>query len=146
VILPNDLQELEYEDPPLAHGATHTGIGYAGPAKLPEESLLRSAADVLNSGKKIAMLVGAGALEATDEVIAIAERLQAGVAKALLGKARIRHLFGGTMPRLSGGPRRILQHGGKITTVSRNDGEVNRVAALAMKRGKRCGFRVFGSA
>jgi pyruvate dehydrogenase (quinone) len=89
VILPNDLQELEYRDPPLAHGATHTGVGYAGPAKLPDESLLRAAADVLNGGKKVAMLVGAGALDATDEVIAVAERLQAGVAKALLGKAAV---------------------------------------------------------
>ena len=58
-----------------------------GPPKLPDESLLRAAADVLNTGKKVAMLVGAGALDATDEVIAVAERLQAGVAKALLGKA-----------------------------------------------------------
>jgi pyruvate dehydrogenase (quinone) len=89
VILPNDLQELQYQDPPLAHGATHTGVGYAGPAKLPEENLLRAAAEVLNSGKKVAMLVGAGALEATDEVIEVAERLQAGVAKALLGKAAV---------------------------------------------------------
>ena len=87
VILPNDLQQLPYEDPPLAHGATHTGIGYAGPAKLPDNAALRAAADVLNSGKKVAMLVGAGALDATDEVIAVAERLKAGVAKALLGKA-----------------------------------------------------------
>ena len=87
VILPNDLQLLPYEDPPLAHGATHTGIGYAGPAKLPDQALLRAAADVLNGGKKVAMLVGAGALDATDEVIAVAERLRAGVAKALLGKA-----------------------------------------------------------
>jgi pyruvate dehydrogenase (quinone) len=87
VILPNDLQQLPYEDPPLAHGATHTGVGYAGPAKLPDEGLLRAAADVLNSGNKVAMLVGAGALDATDEVIAVAERLKAGVAKALLGKA-----------------------------------------------------------
>ena len=89
VILPNDLQELDYKDPPLAHGATHTGIGYAGPAKLPEETLLRAAANVLNSGNKVAMLVGAGALDATDEVIAVAERLQAGIAKALLGKAAV---------------------------------------------------------
>jgi pyruvate dehydrogenase (quinone) len=87
VILPNDLQQLPYEDPPLAHGATHTGVGYAGPAKLPDETVLRAAADVLNSGNKLAMLVGAGALDATDEVIAVAERLKAGVAKALLGKA-----------------------------------------------------------
>src|SRR6202012_73518 len=45
------------------------------------------AAAVLNAGKKVGMLVGAGALGATDEVIAVAEKLQAGVAKALLGKA-----------------------------------------------------------
>src|SRR6185437_2936464 len=43
--------------------------------------------EVLNSGKKVAMLVGAGALEASDEVIAVADRLTAGAAKALLGKA-----------------------------------------------------------
>jgi pyruvate dehydrogenase (quinone) len=89
VILPNDLQLLTYEDPPVAHGATHTGIGYAGPAKLPEQASLLAAAEVLNSGEKVAMLVGAGALEATDEVIAVAERLNAGVAKALLGKAAV---------------------------------------------------------
>ena len=89
VILPNDLQLLPYEDPPLAHGTTHTGVGYAGPAKLPDQAILRAAADVLNSGKKVAMLVGAGALDATDEVIAVAEKLHAGVAKALLGKAAV---------------------------------------------------------
>jgi len=87
VILPNDLQLMPYEDPPMAHGATHTGVGYAGPAKTPEESLLRAAAQTLNAGKKVAMLVGAGALGATDEVIAVADRLGAGVAKALLGRA-----------------------------------------------------------
>ncbi len=89
VILPNDLQGLDYEDPPLVHGTTHTGVGYAGPALLPEESRLREAAAVLNAGKKVAILVGAGALNATDEVIAVAEKLQAGVAKALLGKAAL---------------------------------------------------------
>ncbi len=87
IILPNDLQELPYQDPPVAHGATHTGLGYAGPAALPDAALLRDAAAVLNAGKKVAVLVGAGALSATDEVISIAEKLQAGVAKALLGKA-----------------------------------------------------------
>ena len=87
IILPNDLQELPYEDPPVAHGTTHTGLVYAGPAELPNQEMLRKAAAVLNAGKKVAMLVGAGALGATDEVIAVAERLRAGVAKALLGKA-----------------------------------------------------------
>jgi len=89
VIVPNDLQELTYEDPPLVHGTTHTGVGYAGPAQLPNENLLRQAAAVLNAGEKVAILVGAGALGATDEVIAVAEKLQAGVAKALLGKAAL---------------------------------------------------------
>jgi pyruvate dehydrogenase (quinone) len=89
VIIPNDLQELTYEDPPLVHGTTHTGVGYAGPAQLPNENLLRQAAAVLNAGEKVAILVGAGALGATDEVIAVAEKLQAGVAKALLGKAAL---------------------------------------------------------
>jgi hypothetical protein len=87
VILPNDVQQLPYEEPPVAHGSTHTGVGYAGPAQLPGADLLQAAADVLNAGEKVAILVGAGALGATDEVIAIAKRLQAGAAKALLGKA-----------------------------------------------------------
>ena len=89
VILPNDLQGLAYEDPPVAHGTTHTGVGYAGPALLPSDSLLHEAAAVLNAGKKVAILVGAGALKATDEVIAVAEKLQAGLSKALLGKAAV---------------------------------------------------------
>lgn len=87
VILPNDLQLLDYEDPPMAHGCTHTGVGYAGPAQTPDTATLQLAADVLNEGKKVAILVGAGALNATDEVLAVAEKLQAGIAKALLGKA-----------------------------------------------------------
>jgi pyruvate dehydrogenase (quinone) len=87
VIIPNDLQEMDYQDPPMAHGATHTGVGYAGPAQLPRTELLRQAADVLNAGQRVAILVGAGALGATDEVIDVAQKLQAGVAKALLGKA-----------------------------------------------------------
>jgi pyruvate dehydrogenase (quinone) len=87
VILPNDLQEVDYQDPPMAHGATHTGVGFPGQAMLPGRDALKRAAEILNQGKKVAMLVGAGALHATDEVIAVAERLNAGIAKALLGKA-----------------------------------------------------------
>ncbi len=87
VIIPNDLQLLAYEDPPVAHGTTHTGVGYANPAKSPDAASLRDAAAVLNAGRKVAMLVGAGALGAVNEVAAVADRLQAGVAKALLGKA-----------------------------------------------------------
>jgi pyruvate dehydrogenase (quinone) len=87
IILPNDLQEMRYEEPPRAHGTLHSGIGYTRPRTVPYESELHRAAEVLNSGRKVAMLVGAGALEATEEVIAVADRLGAGAAKALLGKA-----------------------------------------------------------
>jgi len=72
IILPNDLQLMEYEDPPLAHGFTHTGVGFPAESKVPESQGLRDAAKVLNEGKKVAMLVGAGCLEATDEVLAVA--------------------------------------------------------------------------
>jgi len=87
VILPNDLQEMPYETPPRKHGSVMSGIGYAAARTIPQEIDLMRAAEVLNAGKKVAMLVGAGALGATEEVIAIADRLGAGAAKALLGKA-----------------------------------------------------------
>jgi pyruvate dehydrogenase (quinone) len=89
VILPNDLQELDYEDPPMAHGTTHTGTGFPGQSTLPAMDALQRAADILNQGKRVAILVGAGALHATDEIIVVANRLNAGVAKALLGKAAL---------------------------------------------------------
>ena len=89
LIFPNDLQELPYEDPPRKHGTVQSGVGYAAPKIVPYDAELKQAAEVLNAGKKVAILVGAGALGATDEVIAVAERLGAGVAKALLGKAAL---------------------------------------------------------
>ncbi|HEY5048469.1 MAG TPA: thiamine pyrophosphate-requiring protein [Rhizomicrobium sp.] len=89
VILPNDLQLMKYEEAPTAHGYTHTGVGFPLLSKVPEEAGLRAAAEVLNAGEKVAILVGAGALEATDEVIAVADKLGAGAAKALLGKAAL---------------------------------------------------------
>jgi pyruvate dehydrogenase (quinone) len=89
VILPNDLQELPYEDPPREHGSTFSGSGYTRPKVVPFDADLARAATLLNQGKKVAILVGAGTLHATDEVIAIANKLQAGVTKALLGKAAL---------------------------------------------------------
>ena len=86
IILPKDLQELPYEAPKRAHGFTRSGPGYSRPMIVPAEADLRRAADILNSGKKVAILIGAGAMGAADEVIAVAEALGAGVAKALLGK------------------------------------------------------------
>ncbi|AOI80387.1 thiamine pyrophosphate-requiring protein [Burkholderia sp. NRF60-BP8] len=89
LVLPNDLQELDYAPPKRAHGTVHSGVGYTAPKVVPYADDLRRAADVLNAGSKVALLVGAGALHATDEVIAVADRLGAGAAKALLGKAAL---------------------------------------------------------
>jgi pyruvate dehydrogenase (quinone) len=89
LIIPNDLQELAYEEPPRKHGAVFSGVGMCSPRVIPTDFDLQRAADVLNEGKKVAMLVGAGALGATDEVLEVAELLGAGVSKALLGKAVI---------------------------------------------------------
>jgi pyruvate dehydrogenase (quinone) len=90
IIFPNDLQETPaVADPPRAHGTIHSGVGYSSPRIVPKELDLQRAADVLNAGEKVAMLAGAGALQATDEVMEVAEILGAGVAKALLGKAVI---------------------------------------------------------
>jgi len=90
IVVPNDVQELPaIEQPKRAHGTVHSGIGYSQPRVIPSDLDLLRAADVLNSGEKVAMLVGAGALHATDEVMMIAELLGAGVAKALLGKAAL---------------------------------------------------------
>ena len=88
IIFPNDLQEMPaMETPPRKHGTVHSGLGYSAPRVIPKDADLRRAAEILNTGKKVAMLVGAGALQATDEVMEVAELLGAGVAKALLGKA-----------------------------------------------------------
>jgi pyruvate dehydrogenase (quinone) len=89
IVLPNDLQDESYREPPRKHGSVHSGIGYSRPKITPYEADLRRAAEILNAGQKVAILVGAGALGATDEVIAVAEKLGAGVAKALLGKAAL---------------------------------------------------------
>lgn len=87
IIVPNDVQELDAKTPPRKHNAIHTGIGFPREHIVPSESELKRTADLLNEGQKVAMLVGAGALNAAEEVKEVAELLGAGVAKALLGRA-----------------------------------------------------------
>jgi pyruvate dehydrogenase (quinone) len=88
VIVPNDLQrERAVEQPPREHGTVHSGIGITSEPGLPAAQHLRAAAQLLNSGKRVAILAGAGALGATDELLQVADLLGAGIAKALLGKA-----------------------------------------------------------
>ena len=93
IIFPNDVQELDYEEPARKHGTVHSSTDYNKPVITPGFNDLQRAADILNEGKKVAMLVGAGAKDAEDEVMAVAELLGAGVAKALLGKAVLQMTF-----------------------------------------------------
>ena len=86
LIVPNDLQELPMEQPTRRHGMVFSGVGYTAPRVLPTEADLHRAADVLNAGRKVAILAGAGCIGAEAELEAVADRLGAGVAKALLGK------------------------------------------------------------
>lgn len=90
IILPNDIQEMDAVPlPARKHGNTFTGVGFSRPDVVPRRAELARAADLLNAGKKVAILVGAGALGAAEELAEAAERLGAGVAKALLGKAAL---------------------------------------------------------
>jgi pyruvate dehydrogenase (quinone) len=90
VIVPNDVQEEEaVPSPPHSHGTVHSSPGYERPDVVPSEDQLSRAAEVLNAGERVAMLIGAGALDAADEVIEVADMLGAGIAKALLGKAAL---------------------------------------------------------
>jgi pyruvate dehydrogenase (quinone) len=100
IIMPKDVQALHaVEKPPHVHNTVHTGIGYSKPYIVPTKDELQRAADILNAGKKVSMLVGAGALGAGDEVAEVADLLGCGVAKALLGKA----VLPDTLPFVTGG-------------------------------------------
>ena len=87
VILPADVQTMEMETPSLDHWVSRTGVGHSSNRIVPPPDELARAAEVLNSGERVAMLVGEGALGATDEVLAVADRVGAGIVTALLGKA-----------------------------------------------------------
>jgi len=70
VIIPEDVQESDaVPSPPRVHGSMFSGVGWSRPRMLPDEAELRKAADVLNAGGKVAMLIGQGAAGAADEVV-----------------------------------------------------------------------------
>src|SRR5436305_1181326 len=79
-------EEKAVEHPPRIHGSVYSSVGYTRPRVIPPAGELQRAAEILNAGKKVAMLVGQGARGAADQVVEAAELLGAGVAKALLGK------------------------------------------------------------
>ena len=86
---PVDLQEQQGGEPSKRNITGHSSDVYAAAPVVPNERQLRHAAELLNQGKKIAILVGQGALGATDELEQVAEILQAPIIKALLGKAAV---------------------------------------------------------
>ncbi|MFE4999135.1 thiamine pyrophosphate-requiring protein [Streptomyces mirabilis] len=86
VIIPADVQELDYSPPGHAFKMVPSSLGMPHYAPVPSAGDLTRAADVLDAGEKVAILVGQGARGARQEVMTLADRLGAGVAKALLGK------------------------------------------------------------
>ncbi|WP_334172581.1 thiamine pyrophosphate-requiring protein [Sinomonas sp.] len=86
IIIPSDVQELEYAPPTHAFKMVPSSMGIRWPEIQPDDEAIRGAAELLNAGSKVAMLIGQGARGAAAEVREVADLLGAGVAKALLGK------------------------------------------------------------
>ena len=86
LIIPNDVQELPYSPPTHEFKMVPSSLGIEWPAIAPDDAAIARAAQLLNDGDKVAMLVGAGARGAREELAEVADLLGAGAAKALLGK------------------------------------------------------------
>jgi pyruvate dehydrogenase (quinone) len=86
VIIPGDVQELDYSAPTHEFKMVPSSTDLQWPTVVPDDAAVRRAADVLNAGRRVAMLVGQGARGAREELVEVADVLGAGVAKALLGK------------------------------------------------------------
>jgi pyruvate dehydrogenase (quinone) len=89
IIVPVDVQHEDYEEPPRAHGSVFSSAGLPRPHGAPGADQLQSAAEVLNAGRQVAILIGQGAGDAAEEVVKVADLLGAGVAKALNGRAAL---------------------------------------------------------
>ena len=91
ITIPVDMQEFKLEKKfiSMRNKLHHTSDVWAAPASIPCDEDLEKAAEIINKGKKIAILAGRGALDATDELLALAEKLQAPIIKPLLGKAAV---------------------------------------------------------
>jgi pyruvate dehydrogenase (quinone) len=87
LIVPVDVQQERAQDPDRTHGAVFSSAGFSRFAPIPSDDDLASAAQVLNAGKRVGILIGQGAAGAEDEVTQVADRLGGGVAKALNGRA-----------------------------------------------------------
>lgn len=90
ITIPTDIQSMSSQRFRSEHNVkNHTSDVYAASARIPDERDLRHAAEILNSGRKVVILAGQGALRATDELEQVAELLGAPIIKALLGKAAV---------------------------------------------------------
>ncbi|MDT0448522.1 thiamine pyrophosphate-requiring protein [Streptomyces hesseae] len=86
LIIPADVQELDYSPPTHAFKMVPSSLGAPAYAPVPADEEITRAAGLMNDGEKVAILVGQGARAARAEVEQLADVLGAGVAKALLGK------------------------------------------------------------
>lgn len=86
LIIPADVQELPYSPPTHAFKMVPSSLGIEWPVVSPDDAAIVRAAELLNNGSRVAMLVGAGARGAHQELSEVADLLGAGAAKALLGK------------------------------------------------------------
>jgi pyruvate dehydrogenase (quinone) len=86
VIIPNDVQELEYAAPQHEFKMVPSSLDLTRPQVAADSEGVRRAADLLNAGEKVALLIGQGARGAAAEITEVVDLLGAGVAKALLGK------------------------------------------------------------
>ncbi len=86
IIVPSDVFELPYEAPEHAFKQVPSSLGLSPARIAPDDDVIRQAAEVLNAGAKVAMLVGQGARGCEEELTEVADLLGAGAAKALLGK------------------------------------------------------------
>ncbi|HVW00633.1 MAG TPA: thiamine pyrophosphate-binding protein, partial [Planctomycetaceae bacterium] len=84
---PVDFQSMPVEERSERNVKHHTSYVMARGANIAPDTDVRRAAEVLNAGKKVAILAGRGALRASDELIQVAETLGAPIIKPLLGKA-----------------------------------------------------------
>ncbi|MBV9307224.1 MAG: pyruvate oxidase [Acidobacteriaceae bacterium] len=91
ITIPKDIQEWtkSEEERSSANIAQHSSDLFAAPHPVPSDQSLQQAADLINKGSKVAMLIGRGCLHAREEVLAFAEAAAAPIVKALLGKAAV---------------------------------------------------------
>jgi len=98
IIVPSDVFDLEYVAPGHAFKQVPSSLGLSAASVTPDRAAVRQAADILNAGDRVAMLVGQGARGCVAELTEVADLLGAGAAKALLGK----DVLGDDLPWVTG--------------------------------------------